>query len=101
VDQVLRNIEPISLRAKGLMNDSIIAGSIKRYELDKITQPTLVASTENDLFGTFKGARYVAEHIRGAQLVGYHNGGHLWVGHQKDLWSKITQFLNSPAVAKP
>jgi pimeloyl-ACP methyl ester carboxylesterase len=101
VDQVLRNIEPIKLRAKGLMNDGAIAGSIKRYELEKIKQPTLVLSVENDLFGTFKGARYTAEHIRGAQFVGYHTGGHLWVGHQEGIWAAITQFLASAAAAKP
>lgn len=92
--QVMRNILPISLRKKGLRNDAAIAASIPRYELERFAVPTLVISTENDLFGTFKSARYAAEHIPGARFVGYTTGGHLWVGHQKDVWSEVTGFLN-------
>lgn len=50
-------------------------------------------SVEDDLYNTYSGARYTAAHIRGAQFVGYATGGHLWVGHQKEVWSEVMRFL--------
>ena len=91
--EVLRNIEPISAREKGLMNDSAVAPSIPRYDVERIGVPTLVVSAEDDLFGTFKGGRYTAENIPGARFVGYPTGGHLLVGHRGDVRLELAQFL--------
>lgn len=49
--------------------------------------------TADDLFGTYDGARYTAQHIPGARFVGYPSGGHLWVGHQQDVLNEISAFL--------
>jgi 2-hydroxy-6-oxonona-2,4-dienedioate hydrolase len=91
--EVLRNVEPISEREKGLRNDAAVAPSIPRYDLEQITVPTLVISAEDDLFGTFKGGRYSAEHIPGARFVGYPTGGHLLVGHGSDVRRELAEFL--------
>ena len=90
---VLRNIEPISQRERGLRNDAAVAPSVPRYDLEKIVVPTLVISAEDDLFGTFKGGRYTAEHIPGARFVGYPTGGHLLVGRRHDVRSELSEFL--------
>jgi pimeloyl-ACP methyl ester carboxylesterase len=91
--EVLRDIEPISAREKGLRNDAAVAPSVPRYDLEHIVIPTLVISAEDDLFGTFRGGRYTAQHIPGARFVGYPTGGHLLVGHGGDVRSELTQFL--------
>jgi pimeloyl-ACP methyl ester carboxylesterase len=91
--EVLRNIEPISAREKGLKSDAAVAPSIPRYELEQIAAPTLVISAEDDLFGTFKGGRYTAEHIPGARFVGYPTGGHLLVGHGTEVRRELAEFL--------
>jgi pimeloyl-ACP methyl ester carboxylesterase len=91
--QTLRNILPVSQRQKGLWNDAAIATSIPRYELERFRVPTLVISAEDDLFGTYESGRYTAEHIRGARFVGYATGGHLLVGHQREVWSDVAGFL--------
>jgi pimeloyl-ACP methyl ester carboxylesterase len=90
---VLRNIEPISQREKGLKNDAAVAPSVPRYDLEHITAPTLVIAAEDDLFGTFKGGRYTAEHIPGARFTGYPTGGHLLVGHGSDVRRELSEFL--------
>jgi 2-hydroxy-6-oxonona-2,4-dienedioate hydrolase len=90
---VLRNIEPIGQREKGLRNDAAVAPSVPRYDLERIAVPTLVISAEDDLFGTFKGGRYTAEHIPGARFVGYPTGGHLLVGHGADVRRELAEFL--------
>jgi len=93
VAQTLEHVLPISPRRRGLVNDAAVVASLPRYELERIGVPTLVMSTADDLFGTFDTARYTAEHIPRARFVGYSSGGHLWVGHQKEVVSKIIAFL--------
>ena len=93
VAQVLDHILPISPRRHGLVNDAAVVSSLPRYELEQISMPTLVMSTADDLFGTFDTARYTANHIPHARFIGYPNGGHLWVGHQKEVSTEIIAFL--------
>lgn len=99
--QTLRAILPISKREKGLRSDSATAPSVSRYDLEGMTVPTLVISAEDDLFGTFKGGRYTAEHIPGARFVGYPTGGHLLVGHGTDVRQELTQFLRLHSTTLP
>jgi pimeloyl-ACP methyl ester carboxylesterase len=92
IDEILRSVLPISKRAAGLKNDARIAGSLVRYELESIQAPTLVISLRDDLYGTFAGAQYTAQHIPGARFIGYERGGHLWVGHHDELIDQIASF---------
>lgn len=99
VEGVLRGIQPISLRAAGILNDARISASLTRYDLEKIGVPTLVLSVRDDLYGTFAGAQYTARHIPGAKFVGYDTGGHLWVGHHDDVIAEIAAFVRPPRPA--
>lgn len=93
VAAVLKQILPVTPRRLGLLNDAAVTSTLERYELERIAAPTLVISMRDDLFGTYDGARYTAEHVPGAQFIGYPSGGHLWVGHQDEVMSAITAFL--------
>ena len=93
VQQTLDHILPVSLRRQGLLNDAAVVSSLPRFELEKITTPTLVIGAADCLYGTFDGARYTAAHIPGARFVGYPSGGHLLVGHQEAVTSEIVAFL--------
>jgi pimeloyl-ACP methyl ester carboxylesterase len=90
---VLDHILPITQRRLGLLNEAAVIPSLQRYELERINVPTLTISCADDLYGTYDGARYTAEQIRGARFVGYPSGGHLWVGHQQDVSDEIVRFL--------
>ncbi len=91
---VLDHVLPVSVRRRGLLNDAVICSSLPRYELEKIAAPTLIMSTADDLYQTFEGARYSAEHIPHASFIGYPSGGHMGVGHQKEVDTQIAAFLN-------
>lgn len=93
VQQMLDHILPITQRRLGLLNEAAVISSLQRYALERINVPTLTISFADDLFGTYDGARYTAEQIRGARFVGYPRGGHLWVGHQQDVSDEIARFL--------
>jgi 2-hydroxy-6-oxonona-2,4-dienedioate hydrolase len=93
VGKVLEHILPVSPRRLGLLNDAAVTSSLQPYELERITIPTLVIGMADDLFGTFDAARYTAAHVPRARFIGYSSGGHLWVGHQKEVMSEIAAFL--------
>jgi len=94
---MLDSILPVSPRRLGLLNDAAVTSSLQRYELERITAPTLVISVADDLFGTFDAARFTAEHIPGARFIGYPSGGHVWVGHQNELTAETVTFLKTVA----
>lgn len=95
IDEVLAHTLPVSPRRLGLINDMQVTASLQRYELERIAVPTLAISLQDDLYGTLAGARYTVEHIPRARLIEYSSGGHLWVGHQKDVVAEIVTFLKS------
>ena len=95
IDEMLAHILPVSPRRPGLINDARVIASLQRYELERIAVPTLAISMHDDLFGTIDAARYTVEHIPHARFIGYPSGGHLWVGHQKEVETEIATFLKS------
>lgn len=95
--RTLRHVLPVSLRREGLMSDSATSGTIPRYDLERLAAPTLVLAAEDDLFGTYQGGRYTAEHVFGARFVGYRTGGHLLLGHREEVKAELAQFLNEHA----
>jgi pimeloyl-ACP methyl ester carboxylesterase len=94
VATVLEHILPIAARRAGLLNDAAVVSSLERFDLERMTVPTLAISTSDCLYGTFEAAQYTAEHVQGARFIGYATGGHLCVGHQDDVVSEIAAFLS-------
>jgi 2-hydroxy-6-oxonona-2,4-dienedioate hydrolase len=93
LQMMLDHIQPVSQRRVGLLNEAVVVPSLQRYALERINVPTLTISFADDLYGTYDGARYTAEQIRGARFIGYPTGGHMGVGHQQDVFNEITRFL--------
>lgn len=97
VQRMLEDILPVTARRTGLLNDAAVTSSLPRYDLERITAPTLAVSAADDLFGTFDAARYSAAQIPGARFTGYERGGHVWVGQQERMSREIAAFLRPPA----
>jgi len=95
--RILDEVQPVSARKAGLQIDAQITSHLPRYELERITAPTLLISVEDDLFGTFENARYTASQIPGSKLVSYPDGGHIWLGHDDEVQHEIAQFVTSLA----
>jgi 2-hydroxy-6-oxonona-2,4-dienedioate hydrolase len=91
--QMLEHTLPVSARRLGLVNDARVTLTLPRYELERIRVPTLAISVADDRFGTYDAARYTAEQIPGARFLGYPTGGHVWIGHHKEIMGEIAAFL--------
>jgi pimeloyl-ACP methyl ester carboxylesterase len=97
VERIMEHILPVIPRRLGLLNDAAVTTSLPRYELEKITAPTLTISAADDLYGTFDGARYTAEHVPHARFIGNPSGGHLLVGRDAEGNARIAAFLRESA----
>lgn len=93
VSDVLKHILPVSLRAKGILFDARTAGAPSPMDLRSIRCPLLAISAEDDLYGTDLSARFTAGQVPDGKLVIYPTGGHLWVGHDREVWEEIASFL--------
>jgi pimeloyl-ACP methyl ester carboxylesterase len=100
-NRLLERILPIDARIRGLLNDARIAGNPPRYALESIRAPTLVISLRDDLFGTYASAQYTAQHIAGARFVGFERGGHIWIGHRREIVELIASFVQGPVRGAP
>lgn len=70
-------------------------------ELERIAAETFVASLEDDRFETAAAARHIANSVPGAEFVIYPSGGHVWAGHDDDLFARIDAFLRKHDLAGP
>jgi len=90
---------PLSDRVRGIAVDS--KTEISPWPLERISAPTLIVSAKDDLFGTLPGARFTAEHIKGAELEILESGGHLMLGQGAHVNSRINRFLDRWAALPP
>lgn len=90
---VLHELQPISARVRGLLNDGHQAGHPARMDFTRITMPALVVSTEDDRFGTAQTARDIAARLPQARLVIFPDGGHLWLGRDSSVADEVQRFV--------
>jgi 2-hydroxy-6-oxonona-2,4-dienedioate hydrolase len=91
VANIVRAIEPLSLRLRGINIDS--SPNLRELPLGKITAPTLIISARDDGFNTLPAADFAASMIPNAKLIIYDTGGHLLVGHQEAVRTAVRGFL--------
>lgn len=94
VRAIVRDILPVSDRARGLLNDARLAYTPAPMPLDRIRAPTLALSLEDDRFQTLAAARHIANTVPGARLISYPTGGHVWVGRDEEVFAAVDGFLS-------
>lgn len=92
-DAMLAQIQPLSRRRLGLLNDSRLTTGAARVALETIRAPTLCISARDDGFGTYESALYCAQHIPGARFLGFDSGGHLLLGHRAEVVAAVQALL--------
>ncbi|HEY7800879.1 MAG TPA: alpha/beta hydrolase [Hyphomonadaceae bacterium] len=95
VMRVVRSMQPLSLRFRGINLDS--TPNLHPLPLERIAAPALVISAHDDLFNTAPAAEFAARSIPGARLVLFETGGHLLMGRQDEVRATVQDFLASIA----
>lgn len=93
VNDMIAAMQPIGLRQPGLINDAIRSQTEFNLPLEQINIPTIVFHTKDDGLVPFEFGQYTAQHISGAELVTFENGGHLLVGCTSQIHDKTISFL--------
>ena len=101
VAAILQDILPVSQRQVGLALEGQLTVEGLSKPLESITAPTLTISAEDDLYRTYANAVYLARHIPHCRFIGYHTGGHMWVGHNDEVISAATAFLHDQGSLTP
>ena len=88
---------PVSLRTPGLFHDIKEWSDRDRwahnYPLDQVAVPTLVVHAVDDVLIPFAHAEHTANSIPGARLFRLPDGGHMRLGHFKEIREEISVFL--------
>ncbi|MEM5773389.1 MAG: alpha/beta fold hydrolase [Anaerolineaceae bacterium] len=93
-DQALLSVMPASMRADGMLFDTFVSNpEINGYVFDRIQAPTLVLSAVDDPMALHENASDLAKRIPGAKLFAVSDGGHLMLGHTREVKQQISRFL--------
>jgi 2-hydroxy-6-oxonona-2,4-dienedioate hydrolase len=95
--RILWDILPVSDRYNGLLNDAKLAGYPEQMDLASIRSATLTISLDDDHFGTVYAARHLAAKVPSAKLIVYPKGGHIWIGHDQEVWAAVDSFVRGLA----
>ena len=93
LDEIVDAILPAAPRRLGLLNESEIQNTGAEYALERISAPTLLMSAADDLYQTLEVARYAASVIPHSKVITFATGGHLLLGHEKEVMRELTKFL--------
>ena len=94
VAQVLDHLLPISSRRLGLENElRAVFPPCRATSSSGSDAQTLVMNTADNCSVLSIPPSTPPGHIPRARFVSYPSGGHLWVGHQKEVVSEIISFL--------
>lgn len=98
--EILVGLMPVSVNARGMLNDARLTGAPCATDFAGIRTPALVISTEDDRFNTLGTARWLRAAIPGASLRVFATGGHIWLGHDEEVAEAIGAFALKSSRAK-
>jgi 2-hydroxy-6-oxonona-2,4-dienedioate hydrolase len=94
ITAILRGISPISQRQVGLSLEGQLTIEKLSKPLESMNVSTLTISAQDDLYGTYENARFIARHVPRCRFVGYRTGGHMLVGHNDEAIATVIGFLH-------
>jgi pimeloyl-ACP methyl ester carboxylesterase len=96
IDGIYFSALPVTKRTKGILFDLLISNpSInKELALDVISSPVLIINSVDDPATLIEGARTLANRIKTSKLLTFESGGHLLLGHEKEIKGNIREFVS-------
>ena len=89
---------PIGERKKGVAIDAAItnidmARNYDEYRIEDLKVPILILHSKDDKLASFESAKSVLHRFPRYQLVSFDKGGHLMVGHEKEVKEAVISFI--------
>jgi len=97
IDEIYFSALPITKRTKGILFDLFVSNpSINNeLQLDGINSPVFIINSIDDPATLIEGARTLAIRIKTSKLLTFNTGGHLILGHEREIKQKISEFIFS------
>jgi 2-hydroxy-6-oxonona-2,4-dienedioate hydrolase len=93
IASLLRDISPISQRQVGLSLEGQLTVESLSRPLASMSVRTLAVSAEDDLYGTYANARFIARSVPNGRFIGFPTGGHMLAGHNEEFRAAAIAFL--------
>jgi 2-hydroxy-6-oxonona-2,4-dienedioate hydrolase len=93
VAEMVDAFEPVTMRTDGLRNEGAAIDPKTNYPLEQITTPALVIHSRDDGINPFAFGAHTAQYIPGAEFMPLTTGGHLLLGHQAEVQTRVNAFL--------
>lgn len=100
IDGIYFSALPVTKRTKGIVFDLLVSNPSINNEIpfDSISSPVLIINSIDDPATLIEGARTLAKKIKNSTLLTFDTGGHLILGHEKEIKSQIRKFINNNKV---
>jgi pimeloyl-ACP methyl ester carboxylesterase len=97
IDGIYFSALPVTKRTKGILFDLFVSNpSINDdLSLDWISSPVLIINSIDDPATLIEGARTLASRIKTSSLLTFDTGGHLILGHEKEIRQKVSEFISN------
>lgn len=94
-----KDIMPVAERKKGVILDGeIINPDMERnfedYPIEELKVPTLIVHSEDDNLSSYKKVEAVKHRFPDLTLCSFPDGGHMMVGHGKEIDKALDAFIN-------
>jgi pimeloyl-ACP methyl ester carboxylesterase len=93
VKEMIASFEPVLARMDGLRNEGAAIDPKARYDLEKITAPTVIIHARDDRLNPVAIAERLGRDIKGARTVLTPTGGHLLLGHHAAIRDEVRTIL--------
>ena len=96
IDEIYFSALPITKRTKGILFDLFVSNPSINDEIpfDMIRSPVIIINSIDDPATLIEGARTLARRIKTSNLLTFDEGGHLILGHEKEIKSQIRKFID-------
>jgi pimeloyl-ACP methyl ester carboxylesterase len=96
IDGIYFSALPITKRTKGILFDMFVSNPSIKDELPfaRVSSPVLIINAIDDPATLIEGARTLASRIKTSSLLTFDTGGHLILGHEKEIRKKVSEFIS-------
>ena len=96
IDGIYFSALPVTKRTKGILFDLFVSNPSLNDDLsfDGISSPVLIINSIDDPATLIEGARTLASRIKTSNLLTFDTGGHLILGHEKEIRQKVSTFIS-------